>query len=100
MNKEGKGLLDISLESDNEILNCYITDNGIGRKQAEAFKSKSAEKQKSMGMRITADRLALLNNDDEQTIFYIEDLVDTEGRAAGTKVTLKIRFKGTLVELH
>ncbi|MFI5130188.1 MAG: two-component regulator propeller domain-containing protein [Chitinophagales bacterium] len=100
MNKEGKGLLDISLESDNGTLSCYITDNGIGRKQAETLKSKSAEKQKSMGMRITAERLALLNKDDEQTIFYIEDLVDTEGRAAGTKVTLKIRFKGTLEELH
>jgi sensor histidine kinase YesM len=88
MHKEGQGMLEIAFELENNVLNCYITDNGVGRKKAEALKSKSAEKQKSMGMQITAERLALLNKDAEQTIFSIEDLVDAEGQAAGTRVTL------------
>jgi CheY-like chemotaxis protein len=98
IHKEGQGVLEIAFELDNNMLICYITDNGIGRKKAEALKSKSAEKQKSMGMQITADRLALLNKDVEQTTFSVEDLVDAEGRAAGTKVTLKIRYKETIEE--
>ncbi len=93
MNKKERGILDIGLELDNNVLKCYITDNGIGRKNAETLKSKSAEKQKSLGMQITAERLALFNNDGDQTIFNVEDLVDASGGAAGTRVTLKIRYK-------
>ncbi|MGK2864811.1 MAG: histidine kinase, partial [Chitinophagaceae bacterium] len=96
MHKEGQGNLDISFEIENNMLNCYIIDNGIGRKEAEALKSKSAEKQKSMGMQISAERLALLNNDVEQTVFSVEDLADAEGQAAGTRVTLKIRYGETM----
>jgi hypothetical protein len=46
-------------------------------------------------MRITAERLALFNSDAEQTIFIIEDVVDGSGQAAGTRVTLKIRYRET-----
>jgi hypothetical protein len=95
MNKKEQGLMEVAFELDNGVLNCYITDNGIGRKNAETLKSKTAEKQKSMGMQITAERLALFNRDGERTIFRVEDLVDASGRAAGTRVTLKIRYKET-----
>lgn len=98
MHKEGQGILEIAFELENNMLSCYITDNGVGRKKAEALKSKSAEKQKSMGMQITAERLALLNKDTQLTIFSIEDLADAEGQAAGTKVTVKIRYKETIGE--
>ena len=81
MNKTEPGILEIVIELENKILNCNITDNGVGRKKAETLKSKSAEKQKSMGMQLTAGRLALLNKDDEQTIFNVEDLVDANGQA-------------------
>lgn len=96
MNKEGKGILEVAFELENNVLICHITDNGVGRKKAEALKSKSIEKQKSMGMKITAERLALLNKDVEKTIFSVEDLVDAEGQATGTRVTLKIRYKETV----
>ena len=51
-----------------------------------------------MGMQITAGRLALLNKDAEQTVFNVEDLVDANGQAAGTRVTLKIRYKESIEE--
>ena len=48
--------------------------------------SKSAEKNKSMGVKITTERLALLSkNEDEQAVFNIEDLTDKEGNACGYK---------------
>jgi LytS/YehU family sensor histidine kinase len=98
MNKEARGNLEIAFELEKNMLNCYITDNGVGRKKAESLKSKSAEKQKSMGIQITTDRLALFNKETEQAIFSIEDLVDAEGQAAGTRVTLKIRYKESVEE--
>ncbi len=98
MHKEGNGALEIAFELEDNMLKCYITDNGIGRIKAATFKSKSAEKQKSMGMQITAGRLALLNHEIEQTFLHIEDLVDDKGQATGTKVTLKIRYRESIKE--
>jgi tetratricopeptide (TPR) repeat protein len=94
MHKEGHGHLEVELSIDKKVLTCVITDNGIGRNKAAAIKSKSAEKQKSMGLQITTERLALLNKDhNEQTFFNIEDITDNEGKSAGTRVILKMNYK-------
>lgn len=94
MPKEGQGRIEIELSVENRILTCIITDNGIGRKQAEVIKSKSFQKQKSLGLHITNERLALLNlNMDEQTNFQFEDITDDEGNAAGTRVILEIHYR-------
>jgi hypothetical protein len=99
MNKEGLGRLDIELSMDNSILNCVIRDNGVGREKAEELKSKTAEKEKSMGLKITTERLALLNREKGLNTFYeIEDLKDETGNATGTKVNLKISFKQSIEE--
>jgi tetratricopeptide (TPR) repeat protein len=100
MQKEDQGRLDIELSMQNNILNCTITDNGIGRERAEEMKSKSAEKEKSMGLKITTERLALLNKERGVHTFYdITDLKDENGKATGTKVTLKISFKESVEEI-
>ncbi|MEO8819330.1 MAG: histidine kinase [Ginsengibacter sp.] len=94
MHREGQGRVEIELSIENKILMCIITDNGIGRKKSAMLKSKSAEKQKSLGLHITHERLALLNkNMDEQTSFNFEDITDDEGNGAGTRVILKIHYR-------
>jgi len=94
MHKQGEGHLEILLSLKKKILTCIITDNGIGRNKAAMIKSKSAEKQKSMGLQITKERLALLNQDIEaQTSFNIEDITDDKGNAAGTRVILKMHCR-------
>ena len=94
MHKEGHGLLTIELSVNNKLLTCIITDNGIGRVKAAEIKRKSVSKQKSMGLQITIDRLALLNeNANEETFFHIEDIADDQGNVEGTKVILKLNFK-------
>ena len=68
-----------------------ITDNGIGREKAAALSSKSATKHKSMGLRITAHRIAIIQN--SQTMgspVTINDLVNADGSAAGTEVIIKM----------
>jgi tetratricopeptide (TPR) repeat protein len=93
MNKDGEGRLDIELSTENNTLNCVVTDNGVGRKKAEEIKSKSAEKEKSMGLKITTDRLSLLNSEKGMSTYYtIDDLQDEYGKATGTRVNVRIRF--------
>src|SRR6476660_8231990 len=57
MHKEEKGQLDIKVSQEDSFLYVKITDNGIGRKKAAGLTSKSATKHKSMGLRITANRI-------------------------------------------
>ena len=91
MHKEEKGSLEIELYQKDNMLCCKITDDGVGRKKAEELKSKSASTHKSMGMRITADRIANLQQKKQMnTYISINDLVFPDGTAAGTEVLMQI----------
>ena len=91
MHKEEKGHLAVELFEQDDMLFCKITDDGIGRKKASELKSKSASSHKSMGMRITADRIAILQQKKQfDTNIKITDLVLPDGSAGGTEVLLKI----------
>jgi hypothetical protein len=77
-----------------------ITDDGIGRKKAAELKTKSAENVKSMGLEITTQRLALLNqNKNVQTFYTINDILDENKNVIGTKVILKIGHQELKEEL-
>ena len=94
MHKEGHGHLEIELRVDDKMLTCTITDDGVGRSKAAEINSRSVQKSKSMGLQITSDRLALLNKENEQpTLFNIEDIIDDKGKPAGTRVVLKMNYK-------
>jgi len=91
MHKEGQGHLAIDLSMEEKILQCVITDDGIGRQKAAALKNRLEEKEKSMGLQITTQRLALINqNKNIQTFYTIDDILDEHKNVTGTKVTLKI----------
>ncbi len=91
MHKKEKGHLAIELYQQEEILFCKIIDDGIGRKKAAELKSKSASMNKSMGMRITADRIAMLQQQKQKgTSISITDLALPDGNPGGTEVLIKI----------
>jgi len=91
MHKEEKGLVDIELSTEHGRLFFRISDNGIGRKAAEELASKSATRNKLLGIEISSDRLAIMNSSrgDEMNI-KINDLHDANGVAAGTEVIIKM----------
>ena len=97
---EGRmGRLEVALSMENKVLHCSISDNGVGREKAEEMKSKSAEREKSMGLKITTERLALLNREKGLHTFYeIEDLKDENGEATGTRILLKISSTESVAE--
>lgn len=91
MQKEESGHLDIELSQEGDTLCCKITDDGIGRKKAAELKRKSASEHKSMGMQITADRIAALQQKNQmKTTIEITDLVLADASPGGTQVLLKI----------
>jgi LytS/YehU family sensor histidine kinase len=91
MHKKEKGHLDIELEQRDEILFCKITDDGIGRAKASELKSKSSSMTKSMGMRITADRIAMLGSQKyDGASISVVDLILPDGSSGGTEVLIKI----------
>ncbi len=90
MQKKENGRLEIVIYLEEEILFYKITDDGIGRKKATELRSKSASMQKSMGMRITADRIVMLQLQRNKTSITITDLVLADGNPGGTEVLIKI----------
>ena len=90
MHKEDKGQLDIEVSEEGDHLYFKIADNGVGRKQAAAMASKSATKHKSMGLRITENRIAMLQKVNGESPVKIIDLENADGSAAGTEVIIKM----------
>ncbi len=93
MHKNERGNLQIELYTEDETLYCKIADDGIGRKKSAELKSRSALSYKSMGMSITADRIAMLQQQEQLgTHIVINDLMLADGSAGGTEVIIKIPF--------
>jgi LytS/YehU family sensor histidine kinase len=91
MHKEEKGQLDIEVSGEDNYLYVKVVDNGIGRRKAAELASKSATKQKSMGLKITADRIAMIRRaNSDESVIKINDQVGPDGCAAGTEVIIKI----------
>lgn len=92
MHKETGGHLSIRVSMDSEsLLHCEVEDNGIGRQKSQAFKSKSATHKKSLGMKLTEDRLGILNQYASLNASVdIIDLHNEHQEATGTKVIIKI----------
>jgi len=90
--KQG-GLLDIRMQLINDQLVVSIIDNGIGRQKSMSMKSVQMISNSSHGMKVTAERLALLNSKmDAQARVVITDLSDELNQPAGTIVELFLPF--------
>ena len=82
----------IAFNDSGDFINCIIEDSGIGRAAAQELKRKKKIYHKSKGMSITQKRIALMNRQNLKgnSLVDIEDLFDSEGEPAGTKVSLRI----------
>lgn len=92
MHKEEGGIIRIEVTQPKEnLLRFDITDDGVGREKAAEFKSKSATQNKSFGMKVTAERIELINQlYNTATQVQIIDLKNKQGEATGTKVVVEI----------
>ena len=90
--KEEGGHVKVFVERDQKILRCIVEDNGIGRAAAQKQKEQSVLKQKSMGMKITQQRLRALGRVKGKAL-EIEDLTHADGSAAGTRIIIQLPYK-------
>ena len=93
MNKKERGQLDIELWTEKGFLYIKITDDGVGRAKAAELAGKPNENYVSMGLDITAKRIAMSQGGDtsENQVVVINDLVDSQGHPCGTEVILKLQ---------
>jgi LytS/YehU family sensor histidine kinase len=82
----------VDIKSDGEYIKYTIEDNGVGRNEAAFHKSQNRPGHKSLGMKITFERIALFNQQYQgDNAFVVTDLTDASGQPAGTRVELKIK---------
>jgi len=91
LHKEEIGMITIDIEQEENYYVFKVGDNGVGRKKAMLYKTKTATKQKSHGMKITKDRIQLINqlNGKGGTVKII-DKEDENGNSLGTVVVVRI----------
>jgi len=85
LNKLGKDKrLDIKVRIEDKGLKYTITDNGVGRVQAAAYKKLNHSSQQSFGMQLSRERIGLFNQDNHSIV--VTDLYDDQKEACGTTV--------------
>lgn len=91
--KHGRKLL-VSLTQPGNVLQCEITDNGIGREKSRVINEMRNPDHKSFATEATQSRIELLNQDRKFPIVeIISDANSEDSEFCGTKVTLKIPKK-------
>ena len=92
--KEPGSRISITISKKEDNLQIEISDNGVGREAASKLKGKKNELHKSHGMKITAERLSVVND-----IYHVNagvivtDMLNDLGGSAGTKVVLTINYR-------
>lgn len=89
--RKGEKRIEIKLEVEEEMLLISVTDNGIGRDAARRMKPKG-KAVKSFGMKISSQRIDVMNQltNNSKSVVKIEDLMNEDQEALGTKIILKI----------
>ena len=93
MHKEGDRRLLISFEKVNEdIFRCTIDDNGIGRQKSFELKAQQskAKRHESRGLKISKDRIDVLQKQGYHACLEIIDKTNGSGIAAGTTVKVEL----------
>ena len=94
--KEQDGELKVSFSDQGKELFCEVRDNGPGINKSLQLKKNKQNNHRSLGMRITEERLRLLSGKlDNENIVKIRDLSENGGEGTGTliKIRLPISFK-------
>jgi len=93
MHKIGERTLTISFNRiSEEVFECRIDDNGIGRKKSLELKeyNSKAKRHRSKGLQISKDRLDILQKQGQHTSLSIIDKYDEEGNALGTLIIIEL----------
>lgn len=89
MPMQEEGMLKIAFQLQTDQLLVSVEDNGIGRQRSLAMKTMQRIPQRSHGIKVTAERLALLNSQSSgKAQIIVTDLVKPDQTPGGTRVDL------------
>jgi ligand-binding sensor domain-containing protein len=89
--RKGRGHVKVEFRKLGDSMVVTVEDDGIGRDEAARIKAQRTTVHSSKGMQVNADRLSLLKELElEGSSVVIDDLVDREGKALGTRVTITL----------
>lgn len=89
--KDSPGKINLDISMENDFLRIELTDDGIGRIKSQEFRNEQNMTRKSLGMKLTEERLKMATKNIEKSGQQeIIDLYDSTGKPTGTKVILKI----------
>jgi hypothetical protein len=89
--KDGGGNVSLNILKNNGAVEIIIDDDGIGREASKLNKAASNIGHQSKGVNLTQSRLELDNLlQQRQAVLETVDKKDADGKAAGTKVTIRI----------
>ena len=84
--------LTVSATLENDYIKYVIEDNGIGRSQAADYNKINKLHHKSVGLKITEDRIHLFNqNENGNGHIKITDVYTADNKPGGTRVEVKIK---------
>ena len=90
--KKNKGHIQLVIERQADHLDCIVDDDGVGRQRAQSLKKQSST-HKSVGLRVTEDRLQLIGQRSGHTAgVTIIDKHDDQQQATGTRVVIQLPF--------
>lgn len=89
-NKKTPGVLKIRVKEGKQSVVFQIEDNGVGRAEAMRVRRETFPAHKSVGIRLTEERLKLIKQQNNAA-FEVEDLFDNDG-PSGTRVTISIPY--------
>lgn len=93
-NMDGKGLLKIAFKKKNQLIECIIEDNGIGREQAKTMNEIRNKDHQSLGMQVTRERIdAFKREKNANSNLIIIDMKNKEGKASGTQVNVLFPYE-------
>ncbi len=89
---EDEGLnLSVTASLEGDKIKYTITDNGIGREKAKVYNMQNKPYHKSVGLKITEERINIFNEQDKKESIHIVDLYDENKKPGGTKVEITLK---------
>ncbi len=89
-NKVGTGTLKINIYEENDTVIFQIEDDGIGREAAMKLREQNFPAHKSMGIKVTEERLQLINQK-HNVVFEVHDLINNS-EPCGTRVRIGVIY--------
>ncbi|MDR3681690.1 MAG: histidine kinase [Flavipsychrobacter sp.] len=87
--KKDSGNIKLTIALQDNMLHCTIEDNGIGREKASQLKGKFASKKESLGMKLTNQRIDIINKQ-KKSAAYVTITDITDNGQTGVRVILTL----------